>query len=135
MRARHDFMASLFVLFAVFALVLAALGVYGIIAHMVAQRTREFGVRIAIGAGEPEIRGIVLREGNILTLTGIAIGLLMTYQSASWVRLFVFSDYDRYDSRVFGVGALLLFGVAWLASYLPARRAMRINPVEALRND
>jgi putative ABC transport system permease protein len=135
MRAKHDFMATLFTIFGLFALALAALGVYAIIAHMVAQRTREFGVRLAVGAGERDIRQMVIREGNILTLAGIAVGLILTWKSAAWVRAFVFSDWDRYDSRVFAVVAVVLFGVAWLASYLPARRAMRINPVEALKND
>ena len=132
---RHDFMATLFLIFSLCALALAALGVYSIIAHMVAQRTREFGLRIAVGAGERDIRQLVLKEGNVLTLTGIAVGLLITYRTAGWVRAFVFSDWDRYDSRVFAVVALVLFAAAWLASYLPARRAMRINPVEALKND
>ena len=135
MRAKHDFMATLFTIFGLFALALAALGVYAIIAHMVAQRTREFGVRLAIGAGERDIRQMVLREGNILALLGIAVGLILTWKSAAWVRAFVFSDWDRYDSRVFAAVAIVLFAVAWLASYLPARRAMRINPVEALKND
>ncbi|HYC53168.1 MAG TPA: FtsX-like permease family protein [Gemmatimonadaceae bacterium] len=135
LKAKHGFMASLFSVFALFALVLAALGVYAIIAHMVAQRRREFGVRIAIGAAERDIREMVLREGNVLTLTGIAIGLLITWKTAGLLRAFVFSDWDRYDSRVFGVVVVVLFAAAWLASYLPARRAMRINPVEALRND
>ena len=102
---------------------------------MVAHRTREFGVRIAVGAGEVDIRRMVLKEGNVLTLSGIAIGLLLTYKTAGWVRAFVFSDWDRYDSRVFAAVALVLFAAAWLASYLPARRAMRINPVEALRSE
>ena len=135
LRAKHGFMASLFTLFATLALALAALGVYAIIAHMVAQRTREFGVRLAVGASERDIRQLVLKEGNVLALVGIACGLLLTAYSAQWVRAFVFDDYDRYDSRVFAVAALTLFVVAWLASYIPARRAMRINPVEALRND
>jgi putative ABC transport system permease protein len=135
LRARHDFIATLFTTFAFFALALATLGVYAIIAHMVAQRTREFGVRIAVGAGERDIRQLVLREGNVLTLSGIAVGLLVTYFTAGWVRAFVFSDWDRYDSRVFAAAALVLFLAAWIASYWPARRAMRINPVEALRND
>lgn len=135
MRAKHDFMATLFTIFGLFALALAALGVYAIIAHMVAQRTREFGVRIAVGAAERDIRQLVVREGNVLTLAGIAVGLILTWKSAAWVRAFVFSDWDRYDSRVFAAVAVVLFGVAWLASYLPARRAMRVNPVEALKND
>ena len=135
LKAKHGFMATLFAVFGFFALVLAALGVYAIIAHMVAQRTREFGVRIAIGAGERDIREMVLREGNVLTLTGIAIGLLITWKSAALLRAFMFSDWDRYDSRVFGIVVVVLFLTAWLATYLPARRAMRINPVEALKND
>jgi putative ABC transport system permease protein len=134
-KTRQDFMGSLFATFAFFALALAALGVYAIIAHMVAQRTREFGVRIAVGAGDRDIRHMVMREGNILTLAGIAVGLVITWKYAAYVRAFVFSDWDRYDSRVFAIVALVLFTVAWVASYLPARRAMRINPVEALRND
>ncbi len=134
-RERHDFMATLFLIFSSCALGLAALGVYSIIAHMVAQRTREFGLRMAVGAGERDIRQIVLKEGNVLTLSGIALGLLLTYKTAGWVRAFVFSDWDRFDSRVFAVVALVLFAAAWVASYLPARRAMRINPVEALRRE
>jgi putative ABC transport system permease protein len=135
LRAKHDFIASLFTIFAALAIALAALGVYAVISHSVAQRTREFGVRMAIGASARDIRDHVRREGNILTLSGIAIGLLITAYTASLVRAFVFSDYDRYDSRIFGAAALFLFGIAWLASYLPARRAMRINPVEALHSD
>jgi predicted permease len=135
MQAKHTFMASLFLTFGLMALALAALGVYAIIAHMVAQRTREFGVRIAIGAAARDIGTLVLREGSILTLIGIAVGLLLTAYSAGFVREFVFSDDDRYDSRVFAVVCLIIFGIAWVASYVPARRAMRINPVEALRND
>jgi ABC-type antimicrobial peptide transport system permease subunit len=134
-RERHDFMATLFVIFSSCALALAALGVYSIMAHMVAQRTREFGLRLAIGAGERDIRQMVLKEGNVLTLSGIAVGLLVTYKTAGWVRAFVFSDWDRYDSRVFALVGLVLFAAAWLASYMPARRAMRINPVEALRSE
>jgi len=135
LKARHGFMASLFTLFASLALGLAALGVYAIIAHMVAQRTREFGVRLAVGASARDIRQLVLREGNVLALAGIALGLILTANSAKWVRDFVFDDYDRYDSRVFAVAALTLFATALLASWIPARRAMRIDPVEALRND
>jgi putative ABC transport system permease protein len=135
LRQKHGFMASLFMFFGILALALAALGVYAIIAHMVAQRTREFGVRIAVGAGSHDIRELVVREGNVLALGGIAIGLLLTAYTAGWLRAFLFSDYERYDSRVFAIVCVVLFGVAWLASYIPARRAMRIDPVEALRND
>lgn len=135
LRARQTFMATLFLVFALSALALATLGVYAIVSHTVAQRTREFGLRMAVGAGERDIRRMVLRDGNVLALTGIAIGLIITWQNARLVRAFLFSDYDRYDSRFFAAAALLLFAAAWLASYVPARRAMRVNPVEALRSE
>lgn len=135
LRARHDFIAALFTIFALLATGLAALGVYAIIAHTVAQRTREFGVRIAVEAGAREIRELVMREGNILSLLGIAAGLLVTWQFAGLLRAFLFSDWDRYDSRMFAIAAVVLFVTAWLASYIPARRAMRIDPTEALRNE
>lgn len=134
-RERHDFIASLFIVFAICSIALAGLGVYSIVSHSVAQRTREFGVRVAVGASASEIRSLVLREGNVLALSGIAIGLLITAWSAGLLRAFLFSDYDRYDSPLFALTALLLFVVAWTASYIPARRATRIDPVEALRND
>ena len=95
----------------------------------------DVGVRLAVGATSNDIRQLVLKEGNVLALAGIAGGLLLTAYSAKWVRDFVFDDYDRYDSRVFAVAALTLFLTALLASWVPARRAMRINPVEALKND
>lgn len=135
MRERHDFIASLFVVFGFCSLALAALGVYSIVSHGVAQRTREFGVRVAVGADARDIRRLVLQEGNLLALSGIAVGLLVTAWSAGLLRAFLFSDYDRYDSPLFALTALFLFLVAWTASYIPARRATRINPVEALRND
>jgi putative ABC transport system permease protein len=134
-RVRHDFVASLFAVFAFVALVLAALGVYAVISHTVAQRTREFGVRIAVGADARDIERMVLYDGSVLSLLGIALGLLVTVWSAQFLRAFLFSDYDRYDSPLFAGVALALFVAAWLASYIPARRATRINPVEALRND
>lgn len=135
MRERHDFIASLFLVFGLCSLALAALGVYSIVSHGVAQRTREFGVRVAVGADARDIRRLVLQEGNLLALSGIAVGLLVTAWSAGLLRAFLFSDYDRYDSPLFALTALFLFVVAWTASYIPARRATRIDPVEALRND
>ena len=134
-REQHDFIAALFGVFALCALGLAALGVYAIVSHTVAQRTREFGVRIAVGATGRQIRELVFRDANLLALIGIAIGLLVTAKSGGLLRAFLFSDYDRYDSRIFAVAALVLFTIAWVASWIPARRATRINPVEALRND
>ena len=134
-REKHDFMAGLFNVFGICALALAALGVYAVISHGVAQRTREFGVRVAVGASAKDIRELVIREGTLLTLVGIVLGLIVVWNTAGTLRAFLFSDWDHYDSRVFAVVALALFGAAWLASWIPARRATRINPVEALRSD
>lgn len=135
LREKHDFIAALFAVFGLCALALAALGVYAIVSHSVSQRTREFGVRVAVGASQRQIREMVLRDGTLLALIGIALGLLLTNETAGLLRRFLFSDYDRFDSRVYALVALGLFAVAWLASWIPARRATRIDPVEALRND
>ena len=112
LREKHDFMAALFNIFGLCALALATLGVYAIISHGVAQRTREFGVRVAVGASAREIRALVLRDGIRLALLGIAVGLLITNQTAGTLRAFLFSDYDRYDSRVYALVALALLAVA-----------------------
>jgi predicted permease len=135
LREKHNFVAGLFITFALLALAVAALGVYAIVSHTVSQRTREFGVRIALGAGERDIRRSVLQEGNVLALSGIAVGLILAARAVVLLQAFLRSDDDRYDSGLFAVVAIVLFAVTLVASYIPARRAMRINPVEALRND
>lgn len=135
LRERATFVASLFTVFALVALGVAALGVYAIVSHSVSQRTREFGVRIALGASARDIRGSVLREGNMLALLGIAIGLILASQTVGWLQAFLRTEDDRYDSHWFAVAALVLLATALLAAWIPARRAMRINPVEALRSD
>jgi putative ABC transport system permease protein len=134
-RQRANFVAGLFTVFALLALAVTALGVYAVVSHSVSQRTREIGVRIALGATERDIRQRVLQEGNVLALSGIAIGLILVWKSVPLLNAFLRSVDERYDSWLFGLVALVLFGVTLLASYVPARRAMRINPVEALRND
>lgn len=135
LRERSNFIAALFAVFALVALGVASLGVYAIVAHSVSQRTREFGVRIALGATMRDVRTSVLREGNILALSGVALGLCVIALTAGWLGAFLRSATDQYDSPLFAVVALVLYGVAILASWIQARRAMRINPVEALRND
>jgi putative ABC transport system permease protein len=135
LRERATFVASLFTVFALVALGVAALGVYAIVSHSVSQRTREFGVRIAMGASTRDIRRSVLQEGNILALTGIAIGLILAARTVGWLQAFLRTEEDRYDSHWFAVAALVLFATALVAAWVPARRAMRINAVEALKND
>jgi putative ABC transport system permease protein len=133
-RERHDFVGVLFSMFAVIALCLAALGVYGIVSHSVAERRREIGVRLALGSTAREILYVILREGNVFMLAGTALGLLMIRESASLVRGFLrYAEIDMYAVELYVPAALLLFSVAVAAALIPAWRATRIDPVEALR--
>jgi hypothetical protein len=128
------FVVSIFCLFAAVAIGLAALGTYGIVAHSVAERKRELGVRIALGASGSNILSVVLREGNALVLAGIALGLLLTKLTSHWLQAFAFES-DLYDAPMFGAVAVVLFAVAVIAALVPALRATRIDPVESLRNE
>jgi len=133
-RASHDFVAGLFSLFATLAIALAALGIYGLVAHSVAERKREMGVRIALGASSRDVLRAVLREGNVLALSGVAVGLLLTKYSAEWLRAFSIED-DQYNALLFAAVGAVLFIVALLAALIPALRATRIDPVESLRSE
>lgn len=128
------FIVSMFCLFAAIAISLAALGTYGIVAHSVAERRRELGVRIALGATGANVLSVVLREGNALVLGGIALGLLLTKLTSRWLQAFAFEN-DLYDAPMFAVVAVSLFAVAVLAALVPALRATRIDPVESLRSE
>lgn len=134
-RDRMGFMATLFTLLAVMATAVACLGVYSVVSHSVSSRTREFGVRIALGATLGEIRQSVFKEGNVLSLLGIAAGLMLVAKTAPMLRAFLMSEEFVHDSWLHAIVALVLFGVTLLASWIPARRAMRIDPVVALKND
>lgn len=120
--------------FAATALLLAAIGLYGLIAYSVAQRTQEIGIRMALGAGRPLVLGLVLREGMALTGAGIAIGIVA---SAMLSRVLQSQLYDvgTLDPLAYSSVVLVFAGVAALASYLPARRAASVDPVEALRTE
>ena len=118
--------------FALLGLVLAAIGLYGVISNLVAQRTGEFGIRMALGAKPRDVLGLVLRKGMYLTLLGLVIGgalgsALNFALRASLPRM------GGLDPVTISLVALFLFGVALFACWIPARRALRINPVDALR--
>jgi ABC-type antimicrobial peptide transport system permease subunit len=118
--------------FALLGLLLAAIGLYGVISNLVAQRTNEFGIRMALGAKPRDVLGLVLRRGVWLTLLGLVIGSVL----ASALNFALRASLPRMgglDPVTIGLVALFLFGVALFACWLPARRATRINPVEALR--
>jgi hypothetical protein len=134
MRQAQDFVAAMFLLFTTLALGLAAFGVYGIVAHSVAERRRELGVRVALGASSRNIVGLVLREGNAFALAGIALGLWITKDSVWYLRAFSIED-DAYNAPLFAAMALVLFAAVLGAALVPALRATRIDPVESLRNE
>jgi ABC-type antimicrobial peptide transport system permease subunit len=118
--------------FALLATVLAAIGLYGVLAYTVAQRTREIGVRMALGAGQAHVRRMVLRQVSRLTIVGGVIGLVGAYFLGRGAQSLLY-EMEGNDPVVFGGVALFLAGVALAAGYLPARRAARVDPMEALR--
>ena len=130
--ARSDFNMLLLTIFAGSALILAAIGVYGLMAYSVQQRTQEMGVRLALGADASRVRNMVIRQGMTLVLIGVTIGVASAFGLARVLATFLFGVTPR-DPLVFIVVPLVLAGVAWLGVWLPARRAARVDPVLALR--
>jgi putative ABC transport system permease protein len=131
-QSRPRFLTLLLTLFASVALILAAVGIYGVISYSVAQRTKEFGVRMALGAQRGDVLGIVLGRGMLLTLAGILIGLAGAFILTRFLSTLLFGVAPT-DTATFVVVSLLLGFVAFMASYIPARRATRVDPMVALR--
>jgi predicted permease len=124
--------ATLFTAFGALALVLAAVGLYSVIAYSVAQRTHELGVRVALGAEVRDLVRLVLRQGVGLALVGVVLGGAIAWVVGRWVKPLLF-DVSPHDPLVFSGVAAVLLGVAALASLIPARRAGRVDPIQALR--
>jgi putative ABC transport system permease protein len=118
--------------FAALALLLAALGIYGVISYSVSQRTRELGIRIALGATQERVVRLVLGQGMALTSVGIAAGLVGAYWLVRLLASMLFGV-TATDAPTFAGVSVVLLGVAGAASYLPARRAARVDPVTAMR--
>ncbi|MBI2073541.1 MAG: FtsX-like permease family protein [Gemmatimonadetes bacterium] len=116
------------------ALALGVIGIYGVLSYAVSQRTNELGVRIALGESPAGVLRMVLRQGALLALTGIAVGLPAAFALTRYLRTLLYEVSPR-DPAAFGGMAALLLGVAFAASYLPARRAGRIDPVQALKRE
>jgi ABC-type antimicrobial peptide transport system permease subunit len=132
--ADRRFMLLVLAIFAGIALLLSGVGIYGVVAFAVAQRTREIGIRMALGAAAPSVLWTVSRATLISVVTGVALGLA----GAAWLSRLLATllfEVEPLDPITFGAVALLLLTVAWLAVLVPARRAVRLSPMTALRTD
>jgi hypothetical protein len=143
MQAHHDNSLELFALtttattfsvLGVIAMVIASIGVYGVRAYMVAQRTREIGIRIALGATSREVIGMILKDGAFLTLGGLAVGVPLALLVSIALRS-VFVDVGGIDVAVLIVASVALTGAVTLAGAVPARRAAKVEPLTALRTE
>lgn len=132
--AERRFSMQIVALFALTALLLAALGIYGVISYLVTQRTHEIGIRLALGADRASILRMVLRQGLSLALVGAAIGLLGALVFSHVMSGLLFGVRPN-DPLTFTAVVLLLLAVALLACFLPARRALRVDPILALRHE
>ncbi len=126
--------ARLFSAFGALALVLAAIGVYGVKAYTVARRTREIGIRMSLGATVGDVLWLVMGEGVRLTAAGVAIGLLLAFGTARLLSSLLY-EVSAADPLIFTTAPALLAATALLACYIPARKAARVHPITALRHD
>jgi putative ABC transport system permease protein len=129
---RPRFNMLLLGIFAAVALALAAIGIYGVVSYSVANRTREMGIRMALGAGQRDILGTVFRQGMALSSLGIAIGLVGAFGLTRVLSSMLYGVAPT-DVGTFGGVAVLLALIAALACYVPARRATRVDPIIAVR--
>ncbi len=130
--ARADFNMLLLTIFAGSALLLAAIGIYGLISYSVAQRTQEIGIRIALGAESHNVRNLVVGQGMRLVSVGIVVGIAAAFGLTRLISSFLYGV-KALDPLVFLTVPMLLIAVSLFATWLPARRATRIDPINALR--
>jgi ABC-type antimicrobial peptide transport system permease subunit len=132
--ARQRFAMMLFSIFAAGALLLAGIGIYGVLSYIVGQRTREVGIRMALGAQRGDVVWAVLRDGAEMTLPGVGIGVIVALALTRLMSSMLFGVKPT-DVVTFAAVAGLLCAIALLACYLPARRAAALDPVQALRSE
>jgi putative ABC transport system permease protein len=130
--ASSDFNLTLLMIFAAVALLLAAIGIYGLMAYSVQQRRQEIGIRMALGATAQDVRGMVVKQGMAMAVAGVLIGIAAALGLTHWMASLLYGVTPR-DPLAMASVALLLAGVAFAATYLPARRASRVDPVVSLR--
>jgi len=121
-------------IFGILGLCLAAVGLYGVISYSVAQRTREIGIRVAVGAAHGQVLGLVMRQGMLLVGIGTAFGIAGSVAAWSLARRLLYGDSSLDPTTMLAVIAVLT-GVALLAIWVPARRAARVDPMIALRSE
>lgn len=130
--AQPRFYTFLFGIFAAIGLLLTVIGIYGLIAYTVAERTQEIGIRMALGANSQSVVRMVLKQGIVLAITGVAIGIAMSFALARVIVTLLFQIKPT-DLVTFSIATLVLMSAAILASYVPARRATKVDPLTALR--
>jgi ABC-type antimicrobial peptide transport system permease subunit len=127
-------MLILMTIFAMVALALTAVGIYGVLSFSVSQRRQEIGIRMALGARANSVLGLVVREGMVLTALGVLMGIGGGLAGSRFIESLLFGVAPG-DPLTFGLSSVLLLLTALAACYLPARRAATVNPVEVLKND
>jgi ABC-type antimicrobial peptide transport system permease subunit len=132
--ARTSFALTILSIAAGMALLLGIVGIYGVISYSVSQRTREIGIRMALGADQSNVRRMFLRHGLVLTAVGVALGIAASIGLTRWMASLLF-EVRPIDPVTYSAVAVVLLAAALSASYLPARRATAVEPVEALRAD
>jgi ABC-type antimicrobial peptide transport system permease subunit len=129
------FYMTLLAVFAGVALALAAIGIFGVLSYAVAQRTREIGIRMALGAHQRTVVGLIVRDAMIMASAGVAIGTAAAFLLTEWLVAKLLFNTSPHDPATFTLVALALAAVSLAAAYVPARRATRVDPIVALRAD
>jgi predicted permease len=132
--AQRRFAMQLLTLFAVIALVLASIGIYGVISYLVSQGTRELGIRLALGATPGSVMWLVGRHSALMAIAGVALGIAVAFGMTRFMQSLLF-EIDPVDPATFAAIAVVLLGVAMVAGLVPARRAAKIDPLRSLRTE